>query len=127
MNAVCLIGRMVKDIEIRITESNVTVGYFTLAVDRAFSKEKEADFIRITVFNKTAESLEKYTRKGSKIAVQGRIQVTNYEDKDGKKVSKTGVVADRVEFLEWLDTEPKVTSGEYSDLGFEEAVTDLPF
>lgn len=124
MNAVCLIGRMVKDIEIRITESNVTVGYFTLAVDRAFSKEKEADFIRLTVFGKTAENIEKYTRKGAKIAVQGRIQVTNYEDKDGKKVSKTGVVADRVEFLEWLDTEPK---GEYSDLGFEEAVTDLPF
>jgi single-strand DNA-binding protein len=106
MNNVVLIGRLTKEPELRyIPESQNAVATFTIAVDRAFSKEKQADFIRITVFGKQAENCERFLAKGRNVGIQGRIQTGSYKDKEGKTVYTTDVVADRVEFLEWSEQE----------------------
>jgi len=102
MNKVVLIGRLTRDVELRYTESQTPVATFSLAVNRNFtnqSGEKEADFINIVVWRKQAENCKNYLSKGSQVAVEGRIQTRNYDDKDGKKVYITEVVAESVEFL----------------------------
>ena len=119
MNNVVLIGRLTKDPELRyIPESQNAVATFTLAVDRPFSKEKQADFIRVTVFGKQAENCERFLAKGRLTAVQGRIQTGSYKNKEGATVYTTDVVADRVEFLDWGD---KAASG--SGAGFDKLQT----
>ena len=101
MNSVALTGRLTRDPEVRYTQSQTAVATFTLAVDRPFSRDREnnADFIRITSFGKQAEFAEKYLNKGRLVGVTGRIQTGSYQDKDGKTVYTTDVVADRIEFL----------------------------
>jgi single-strand DNA-binding protein len=117
LNNVVLIGRLTKDPELRyIPESQNAVATFTLAVDRPFSKEKQADFIRITVFGKQAENCERFLTKGRMAGIQGRLQTGSYKNKEGATVYTTDVVADRVEFLEWGD---KTGSGSGSGYGFE--------
>ena len=118
MNQVVLIGRLTKDPELKFTSANQTaVVNFTLAVDRPFSKEKEADFIRIIAFGKSAENCGNYLAKGSMVGIQGRIQTGSYETKDGDKRFTTDVVADRVEFLSKAATTKK-------DAGSEDPVPD---
>lgn len=105
MNSVQLIGRITKDLEVRYTPSQMAVTSFTLAVDRPVKKgeEKQADFIRCTVFGKQAEMLEKWSRKGNRIAIEGRIQTGSYQNKNGEKVYTTDVIANRVEIIDWPD------------------------
>lgn len=105
MNNVILIGRLTRDPELRYTTSQMAVATFTLAIDRPTKadREKETDFPRIKAFGKTAENCEKYLAKGRMVAVQGSLQTGSYEDKDGKRVYTTDVIANRVEFLEWGD------------------------
>lgn len=111
MNSVALIGRLTRDPELRfIPSTGMAVTNFTLAVDKdlfgdnkqeAISQGKPtADFIYITVFGKSAENCANYLHKGSKCSVQGRITTNNFVDKNGEKQYKTGVTAERVEFLE---------------------------
>ena len=95
-NLVSLIGRPTKDMDFRQNGENC-VARFSLAVDRKFSKEKQADFISCVAFNKTAEILNKHVKKGQKIAVLGEIRTGSYE-KDGKKVYTTDVVVSEFEF-----------------------------
>ena len=97
-NLVSLIGRPTKDMDFRQNGEN-SVARFTLAVDRKFSKEKQADFISCVAFNKTAENLNKYVKKGQKIAVMGEIRTGSYE-KDGVKVYTTDVLVNEFEFCE---------------------------
>ena len=103
MNRVVLIGRLTRDPELRYTSgSNAAVCNFTIAVDRGFtgqSGDREADFIPIVVWNKQAENVKNYLTKGSQIAVEGRIQVRNYDDQNGQKRYVTEVIANNVEFL----------------------------
>lgn len=133
MNNVLLIGRLTKDPEVRYTTSQMAVATFTLAVDRPVKsgEEKKADFPRITCFGKTAELVEKYMSKGRQIAVQGRIQTGSYDDKDGKKVYTTDVVADRIEFLGSSGgnkTDQNDSSTQESvPQGFEALDDDVPF
>ena len=103
MNSVILIGRLTRDPEIRYTPAQLAVATFTLAVDRQVKQgeEKQADFLRITAFGKTAELVERFLVKGRLVAVQGRIQTGSYKNKEGATVYTTDVVADRVQFLEW--------------------------
>ncbi len=106
MNSVILIGRLTRDPELRYTSgSQMAVAKFSIAVDRPTrqGKEREADFPRITVFGKQAENCERYLAKGRMVGIQGRLQTGSYQDKDGKTVYTTDVIADRVEFLEWGD------------------------
>lgn len=103
MNKVILIGRTTKDAEVRYSQgSNMAVAKITLAVDRKFKKDGEptADFINCTAFGKTAEVIEKYVFKGTKIAVTGRIQTGSYTNKDGQKVYTTDVMIEELEFCE---------------------------
>lgn len=102
MNKTLLIGRTTKDPDIRYAQSEqpMTIARFNLAVDRRFKKEGEqsADFISCVSFGKTAEFIEKYVFKGTKIAVEGRIQTGSYTNNDGNKVYTTDVVVEQVEF-----------------------------
>lgn len=104
LNRSILIGRLTKDPELRYTPAGVAVTQFTLAVDRPFtnseSKEREADFINIVTWRQLAETCANYLRKGRLTAVEGRIQVRNYDNNEGKRVYVTEVVADNVRFLE---------------------------
>lgn len=120
MNNVVLIGRLTKDPELRyIPERQNAVATFTLAVDRPFAKEKQADFIRVTVFGKQAENCEKFLAKGRLAGVQGRIQTGSYKNKEGATVYTTDVVAERVEFLEWGDETAE--RKRQNDSGFQQA------
>lgn len=97
MNFTAIIGRLVKDAEIRMTpESQMTVATFTLAVPTG--KKDEVDFIGCKAFGKTAELIEKFTSKGKQIAAEGRIKNETWE-KDGKKNSKTYIYVDRITLL----------------------------
>ena len=105
MNKAILMGRLTRDPEVRYTqgENQLAIARFTLAVDRRFNRngdENTADFISCVSFGKTAEFAEKYFRKGTKIAVTGRIQTGSYTNKDGVKVYTTEVVVEEQEFAE---------------------------
>lgn len=103
MNKVSLIGRLTKDVEVRYTQTNNTmVASFTLAVNRRFKKEgqPDADFINIVAWNKTAEFVSKYFKKGQQVAVVGRIQTRTWEDEHGQKRYVTEVVAEEVYFAD---------------------------
>jgi single-strand DNA-binding protein len=113
MNLVIVIGRLTKDPEVRYSNTGIAIASFTVAVDRPVrqGEEKKADFPRVTVFGKQAENCEKYLTKGRKVAVEGRIQTGSYQDKDGRTVYTTDVVANRVEFLEWGDRQQNHAGG----------------
>lgn len=103
LNRIVLIGRLTRDPELRYTPAGVAVTQFTLAVDRNFTGqngEREADFIPVVTWRQLAETCANYLRKGRLTAVEGRIQVRNYENNDGKRVYVTEVIADNVRFLE---------------------------
>ncbi|WP_379137675.1 single-stranded DNA-binding protein [Paenibacillus sp. sgz500958] len=103
LNRTILIGRLTRDPELRYTPQGVAVTQFTLAVDRPFSSqggEREADFIPVVTWRQLAETCANYLRKGRLTAVEGRIQVRNYENNEGKRVYVTEVIADNVRFLE---------------------------
>lgn len=103
MNKIELTGRITKEIELRYTQSNKAVGNFSLAVNRKFKNqngEYEADFINCIVFDKLAETIKEYVKKGDLIGVCGRLQVRNYTDKDGNKKYITEVVVEEIDFLQ---------------------------
>ena len=104
MNKIILMGRLVRDPEIKYTtgENSKTVARYTLAVDRRFKRDGEptADFINCVAFGKSAEFAEKYFRQGIKIVITGRIQTGSYTNKDGQKVYTTDVVVEDQEFAE---------------------------
>lgn len=100
MNSVTLIGRLTKDAEVSYTSTSTALAKFTLAVDKPKKDgEQTADFIRITAWGKTAEIVDKYTSKGSQIAIVGRIQTGSYDNRNGDKVYTTDIIADKVELL----------------------------
>lgn len=99
MNNLILIGRLVRDPELKfIAGSGKAVANFSIVVDRPFSKEKQADFFNVVVWGKTAENCAEYLEKGRKVAVKGHLINEQYE-KDGQKKIFTKVIADNVEFL----------------------------
>lgn len=103
INNTVLIGRVTKDIELKQTQANKSVTQFVLAVNRQFKNangEREADFINVVAWGKTAELLAQYAHKGSQIGVVGRIQTRNYENQQGQRVYITEVIADNFQMLE---------------------------
>ena len=117
MNKVILIGRLTKDADLRATTTGTAVASFTLAVDRQFKAQngtKETDFINCIAWRKQAENVAKYVHKGSKIAVEGRLQVRKYE-KDGQARWITEVIADNITFLENKKQEVKEEVGDKQD------------
>lgn len=105
MNQCQLIGRLVKDPELRYSPSGIPVCRFTLAVNRPFTNAnggKEADFINCVVWRKQAENLANYQKKGNRIAIIGSIQTSSYE-KDGQRVYVTEVNVNNIEFLDYKE------------------------
>ncbi len=101
MNKVVLIGRLSRDPELRHTSNNTPVCQINMAISRPVSqgKDPETDFINVVVWNKQAENLVKYVKKGNQIAIEGRIQTRSYDNEEGKKVYVTEVLANHVEFI----------------------------
>ena len=98
MNNVTLMGRITKDLELKYSATGETaILSFNVAVNRKFSKEKEADFINCKAFKKTAENIAKFFQKGSLIALEGRIKTGSHE-KEGKKIYTTDVIVDSFHF-----------------------------
>ena len=127
MNKVELIGRLTRDPEVRYTQTNNTaVASFSLAVNRRFVKEgeeRQADFINIVVWGKTAEFCSKYFKKGMQIALVGRIQTRNWEDDQGQKHYVTEVVAEEVYFAD----SKKEQQEPQSDMQFENEISTTDF
>lgn len=122
MNKIILIGRMTKNAEVRYTQSNKAVAQFSLAVNRPGNKE--TDFINIIAWDKLGEIVQKYTHKGSLIAVEGRLQTRTYEDNNGNKKYITEVVANNINLLEPKNKEPQE---ERINNGLPEENLDIPF
>jgi single-strand DNA-binding protein len=103
MNRVILLGRLVKDPEVRYTNTNKVVAQFTLAVNRPFTNaegQKEVDYINIVIWGKQAEAIGNYVSKGQRLLVEGRLQIRSYTGNDGAKHWVTEVVAYSFEFIE---------------------------
>lgn len=120
MNRVCLVGRLARDPVceyMNTKDGSVARTRFTIAVNRNISSNSEgkqsADFISCITWRKQAENLVKYQKKGNQISVEGRIQVDNYEGKDGNQVWNTYVLADNIQYLD--------KKGEISNDNFEES------
>ena len=101
-NKVVLCGRLTRDPEVRYGDNQKAVGRFNIAVDRKFKREGDptADFFNCTAFGKTAEFVEKYLKKGTKMLVFGHIQNDNYTNKDGQTVYSVQIIVDELEFAE---------------------------
>lgn len=146
INSVSLTGRITKDLEKHETGKGTSVVNFSLAVDRRFKDqngERQADFIQIQAWGKTAEILCKYAGKGSLIGVEGRIQTRNYENNQGQRVYVTEIVAENVTFLDSKKNNDQSQQGGYqqangyqndnyqqtfdSALPFDDSADDVPF
>lgn len=124
MNKVEMLGRLTKDVETRTTPNGKIVASFGVAVNRKYAKqgeEKQADFFNLIAFGQTGEFIEKYFHKGQPIALVGRLQNNNYEDKEGKKHYTNEIIVEEVYFA----GEGKKTQNEdtYEMFGND----DLPF
>ena len=103
LNKVILIGRTTREVELRRTSNGTAVATFTLAVENRFvlkDGKTSTDFISCVAWANTAEIMEKYVRKGALIAIEGRIQTRNYDNKDGNRVYITEVVVENMKMLE---------------------------
>lgn len=112
LNKVILIGRTTRDVDFRRTSSGTPVATFTLALDNRYvlkDGKPTTDFINCVAWNKTAETMEKYVKKGALIAVEGRIQTRNYENKDGNKVYVTEVVCENMRMLDTRNSSNNTT------------------
>lgn len=112
MNNICLVGRLTTDLEIK-QSNNKKYGKFTLAVNRLL-KKNEADFINCTAFGKTAETLQKYCKKGHRIGVQGRIHTSTFE-KNGEKRNGYTIIVENFYFLQDKKTETSNSSSNEID------------
>lgn len=131
MNKVILTGRLTAKPELNYTQSQMAVTKFTIAVDR-FSKDKGADFIRVTVFGRQAENVCRYMDKGRMIAVEGSLQTGSYKGRDGKTVYTQDVIANHTEFLGGNSEPREQTARQIEEdasalLGLNSLPDDMPF
>ena len=129
LNRIVVMGRCGKDPEIRMTKKGTSVASVTLAVDRDYSADqnKETDWIDVVAFGKTAEFVEKYFSKGQMAVVTGRLQIRNWEDKEGNKRRSAEILADHVYFGEGKKdrAETYEPQGEFNEITDDDS--DLPF
>lgn len=124
INSVALTGRLTKDVDLRTTQNGISVASFTLAVNRQYSKDKEADFINCVAFKKTAEVLQQFAGKGRLIGVTGSIQTRHYTGKDGKEVYVTEVLANNISFLDSRNSAQSEYNGQQG--GYSQQQGDQP-
>ena len=113
MNKVFLIGNISTDIELKQLKNGCSVATFNIAISR--EKTQQTDFLPVIVWNQLADNVNQYQSKGGKIAIEGKIQTRDYEDKEGKKHTVTEIVADRIEYLSKKETKDK--DKPYRDFG----------
>lgn len=128
MNIWCGIGRLTRDADIRRTQDGMAIARFTVAVDRRVKKENEqtADFISCVAFGKTAEFIEKYITKGTKVAIEGRWQTGSYTNKDGAKVYTNDCVVDQIEFAESKKNGEPAPNDEFMNIP-DSIESEIPF
>ena len=122
MNKILLIGRLTKDPELRYTQSGTAVASFTLAVNRSFTNqngEREADFINCVAWQKAAEFVSQYFKKGQQMALEGRLQVRSYDDNNGQRRWVTEVIVEQVEFAGSKQSGQNGQSGRGDDLSYD--------
>lgn len=121
INRVTLIGRLVRDPDLRRTNDGTMVASFTIAVNRNYTAkdgQQQADFINCVVWRKTAQTLEKYCRKGNLIGLDGRLQTRTYENAQGQRVFVTEVVCDNIQFLESKSNNNQNTQNKHNNQGY---------
>ncbi len=126
INRVVLVGRLTRDPELRRTTNGTSVASFTIAIDnrtKGPNGEKTTSFIPCTVWNQAAENVSRFTRKGSLVGVEGRLNQRSYESKDNRKVSVIEVICDSVQFLERKDE--NATSESVQEYGYQEKVKEV--
>lgn len=129
MNGFNGIGRLTRDPDVRYNpNTQVAVARFTIAIDSGYGDNKRTDFPSIVVFGKMAEVVEKYLKKGSQVAVQGRLQTGSYE-KDGVRHYTTDIIASNIEFLGKPKQDSNTSSSEQNDIpeGFAMIDEEFPF
>ncbi|MGE5559927.1 MAG: single-stranded DNA-binding protein [Chloroflexota bacterium] len=133
LNRIVLVGRLVKDPELRYTPAGVAVASFRIAVDRPFvgqSGDRQTDFIDIVAWRKLAETVANHLQKGRLVAVEGRLQIRSYQTQDGQKRQAAEVVADNVQFLDRPKSGGGMNVSEQGDeIGQEAELSedDIPF
>lgn len=134
INKVVLIGRITKDVELRMTGSGTPVCSFTIAVDDRYANketnERTTSFINCVAWSNTAKFMSQYTKKGVLLAVEGRLQQRSYETKDGRKGSVVEVICENVQLLSPRDNNVNPGNGfsvEESDDQLTYSDEDLPF
>ena len=101
MNECVFYGRVCKDIELRYTANQMAIARFSIAVNRQYqNQDKKADFLNMTAFSKTAENIERFFRKGSRIVVRCHAQQEEYTNKNGVKVNAVGFIVDQFDFVD---------------------------
>lgn len=124
MNKVIISGRIAKDLTLRYTTNNKAVMTFSLAIQRT---KTEADFIQVVAYGKNAELLDKYCKKGYSLTVAGQLRTRNYDDKDGKRVFVTEVIAEDIEFGTKAKDPQEETNEMPNEIPQEFIDEDLPF
>jgi len=99
MNKVQLIGRLTKDPELRFTKSNIAVANYSIAVNDGYGEKQQTQFINVSTWGKSGEFVSKYFKKGQAIAIVGRLNSNNYEDKNGNKRYSLEVITEDIEFI----------------------------
>ena len=127
LNKVVLVGRLVKDAELKATQSGKSVASFTMAVDSGYGENKKADFINCVAWNKTAEFVTAWFKKGDMIAVAGRLSTRTYDGTDGQKKYVTEVVVSEVEFCGGKKDDTEVAPTITPDMIMSADDSDLPF
>ena len=129
INNVVLVGRMTRDAELRMTQSNTAVASFTLAVNRPFKNqngEREADFINCVIWRQAAENLANWCKKGALVGITGNIQTRNYKNQQGQRVYVTEVVADNFQLLE-SRSQQQSSNNNLANNPMDISDEDLPF
>ena len=127
MNRCFIIGNLTRDPETRVTQSGSSVCSFTVAVNRRGQDDK-TDFFRVSAWNKTGETCQKYLAKGRKVAVTGPVSVSTYTGQDGKAYANLEVMAQDVEFLTPKSEQPAPAPAAQANDGYQEVTDDdLPF
>lgn len=121
MNKVQIIGRCTKDPDVRYASATqMAIAKFNVAVDDGYGEKKKTYFIPVIAFGKTAENCERFLGKGCRVAVEGKIATDSYENQDGRKVYTTDVIADRVEFIDFKDSAPRVDTPKADENPFDD-------
>lgn len=129
MNKVIMLARLCKDPEVSSSANGTTFARFSIAVDRRFKREgdADADFFNCTAFGKTAEFVQNYLHKGTKVVVSGRLENNNYTAKDGHKVYDVRIMVEEIEFAESKSADaPKEKTNDFLNVA-DSIIEELPF